>query len=68
MLLPNVSFEMNMLFHSVVIAFLLYMILHCFMNYPRPVAQKYSLVVGFLVLIYMLVFGHQLPRFGVMYY
>jgi hypothetical protein len=67
-MLPNVSFEMNMLFHSVIIAILLYLILHFFMNYPRVVAQKYSLVVGVLVLIYMLMFGHQLPRFGVMYY
>lgn len=68
MLLPNVSFEMNMLFHSIIIAFLLYLVLHFFMNYSRSVAQKYSLIVGVLVLIYMSIFGHHLPRFGVMHY
>jgi hypothetical protein len=68
MLIPNVSFEMNMIFHSIVIALLLYMILHFWMNYSRATAQKYSIAVGIVVLIYMSIFGHQLPRFGVMYY
>lgn len=68
MLLPNVSFEMNMLFHSIIIAILLYLVLHFFLHYSRPIAQKYSLIVGVLVLIYMSIFGHQLPRFGVIYY
>jgi hypothetical protein len=67
-MIPGLSFELNMLIHSIVIAFLLYLILHFWMNYSRVVAQKYSIIVGIIVLIYMLVFGHQLPRFGVTYY
>ncbi len=67
-MIPGLSFELNMLLHSIIIAFLLYLILHFWMNYSKVVAQKYSIVVGFVVLIYMLIFGHQFPRFGVMYY
>ena len=67
-MIPGLSFELNMILHSIVITFLLYLILHFWMNYSRVVAQKYSIVVGIAVLIYMLIFGHQLPRFGVMYY
>ncbi len=52
-----------MLFHSIIIAFLLYLILHFWLNYSKAVAQK-----GIIVLIYMSIFGHQLPRFGVNYY
>lgn len=68
MIIPGLSFEMNMLFHSIIIAFLFYLILHFWMNYSKTVAQKYSIVIGVVVLIYMSIFGHQLPRFGVMYY
>ena len=66
--IPGLSFELNMLFHSIVIAFLLYLILHFWMNYSRSFAQKYSIIVGIFVLIYMSIFGHNLPRFGVNYY
>jgi hypothetical protein len=67
-MIPNLSFEMNMLLHSIIIAFLLYLILHFWMNYSKAIAQKYSIVFGIAVMIYMSIFGHQLPRFGVTYY
>lgn len=67
-MIPNLSFEMNMLLHSIIIALLLYLILHFWLNYSKPIAQKYSIGVGVIVLIYMSIFGHHLPRFGVINY
>lgn len=68
MIIPGLSFELNMLLHSIIIAFLFYLLFHFWMNYSKAIAQKYSIGVGVVVLIYMSIFGHQLPRFGVMYY
>jgi hypothetical protein len=64
----GLSFQLNMLFHSIIIAFLLYLILHFWMNYSKYVAQKYSIWFGVIVLIYMSIFGHKFPRLGVNYY
>lgn len=53
---------LTMLLHSAVISVLLY-VLMVFVLKQRPVvAENRSLLIGALILIYMIVFGHGLPN------
>ena len=51
-----------MLLHSVIIGVLLYLVMIYFLNQPQVVAENRSVLIGAVVLIYMVVFGHGLPN------
>ena len=50
-----------MLFHSVVIGVILYCIMIYVLNQESKVAEDRSILIGAVVLIYMILFGHGLP-------
>ncbi len=51
-----------MLFHSVIIAIVLYVCMVYLGNFRPRVAENKSILISAIVLIYMLLFGHNLPR------
>lgn len=51
----------TMLFHSVVIGVILYVIMTCFLQQESKVAEDRSILIAAVVLIYMILFGHGLP-------
>jgi hypothetical protein len=51
-----------MLLHSVIIALILYVIMLFVLKQPARMAENRSLVLGAVVLIYMILFGHGLPK------
>jgi hypothetical protein len=50
-----------MLFHAVVITLVLYLLMIT-IGQSSDMAQDRALVIGAVILIYMLMFGHQLPH------
>jgi len=52
---------LNMLMHSAVIGFLLYLIMVFGLKQQAMVAENRSILLGACVLIYMILFGHGLP-------
>jgi TRAP-type C4-dicarboxylate transport system permease small subunit len=50
-----------MLIHSIIIALLLYVIMIYGLNQRPIVAENRSILLGAVILIYMIVFGHGLP-------
>ncbi len=50
-----------MLLHSVVIGIVLYLIMFYVLGQKQEVAENRSILLGALVLIYMILFGHGLP-------
>jgi hypothetical protein len=50
-----------MLLHSILIGLLLYVIMIFLMKQPARIAEDRSVLLGALVLIYMVLFGHGLP-------
>ncbi len=50
-----------MLLHSVIIGIVLYLLMVYVLGQKQAVAENRSIVLGALVLIYMVVFGHGLP-------
>jgi len=50
-----------MIIHAVLIALVLYVIMLYLLKQPAIKAQNRSVLIGALVLVYMLVFGHGLP-------
>ena len=50
-----------MLFHSAVIGVILYFIMIYVLNQESKVAEDRSILIGAVVLIYMILFGHGLP-------
>ena len=50
-----------MVVHSVLIAALLYVFMRFVLQQRQPVAENRSILVGALLLIYMILFGHGLP-------
>jgi hypothetical protein len=50
-----------MLLHSILIGLLLYVIMVFLMKQPARIAEDRSVLLGALVLIYMVLFGHGLP-------
>jgi len=51
-----------MLLHSVIIGLILYLIMLFGLKQPPAVAENRSLLAAALILIYMLLFGHGLPK------
>ena len=51
-----------MLLHSLLIGVLLYIIMVFLMKQPARIAEDRSILLGALVLIYMVLFGHGLPK------
>jgi len=52
----------TMLIHSAIITAILYVIMKFILKQPEMISQNRSLLIGSLVLIYMILFGHGLPR------
>jgi uncharacterized membrane protein len=51
-----------MLLHAVIIGFILYLIMVFGLKQSQSVAENRSLLAAAIVLIYMLLFGHGLPK------
>ena len=51
----------TMLIHSAIITTILYVIMKFLLKQPEIISQNRSLLIGSLVLIYMILFGHGLP-------
>lgn len=53
---------LTMLFHSIIIAIILYVIMKFILRQNNEKAIDRSVLIGAIVLIYMILFGHGLPR------
>lgn len=51
-----------MFVHALIITIILYIIMKYIFKQSNPVAQDRSILIGAIVLIYMLLFGHGLPN------
>ena len=51
-----------MLLHSLVIGVLLYLFMIFILGQKQVVAENRSILIGALVLVYMILFGHGLPN------
>tara|TARA_Y100000389_G_C17400050_1_gene484805 strand:- start:133 stop:324 length:192 start_codon:yes stop_codon:yes gene_type:complete len=51
-----------MLLHSVIIGVLLYLVMIYLLKQSQVIAENRSVLIGAVVLIYMVVFGHGLPN------
>lgn len=51
-----------MILHSAVIGFILYLVMVFLLGQKSVVAENRSIVIAAIVLIYMIVFGHGLPK------
>ena len=51
-----------MLIHSVIIGLILYLIMLFGLKQPAEVAETRSLLIAAVALIYMILFGHGLPK------
>jgi hypothetical protein len=52
---------LTMLFHSIMIGFILYILMKYLLGQNQIVAENRSILISALVLIYMIMFGHGLP-------
>ena len=52
---------LNMLLHSVIIGMILYLFMIFGLKQPQVIAENRSIIIGACVLIYMILFGHDLP-------
>ena len=52
----------TMLFHSIVIGIVLYVVMVFIFGQRQIVAENRSIVISAFALIYMIMFGHGLPR------
>jgi len=52
---------LTMLLHSVIIGIILYVFMVYVLKQKQVVAENRSIVLGAVVLIYMVVFGHAMP-------
>jgi hypothetical protein len=52
---------LTMLFHSVIIGFVLYFVMVFALGQQNQVAENRSILIASCVLIYMILFGHGLP-------
>jgi len=50
-----------MLFHALVIALVLYLVMVFLLKQKCAVAENRSILIGAVVVIYMILFGHGLP-------
>jgi hypothetical protein len=51
----------TMLFHSIIIGFLLYIFMIYILGQNQIVAENRSILISAFILIYMILFGHGLP-------
>jgi NADH:ubiquinone oxidoreductase subunit 6 (subunit J) len=51
-----------MVFHSAVIALILFFIMFMLLKQPRQIAEDRSVLIGAIALVYMVLFGHGLPN------
>ena len=51
-----------MMLHSVIIGVLLYLVMIYLLKQSQVIAENRSVLIGAVVLIYMVVFGHGLPN------
>jgi hypothetical protein len=51
----------TMLFHSIIIGFILYIFMIYLLGQQQSVAENRSILISAFVLIYMIMFGHGLP-------
>jgi hypothetical protein len=51
----------TMLLHSIIIGILLYIFMIFILGQQQVVAENRSILFGSLILIYMIIFGHNLP-------
>lgn len=49
------------LFHAVIIAFILYVLMRFLLKQSQSMAMNRSILVGAVALVYMILFGHGLP-------
>lgn len=54
-----------MLLHAVIIGLILYLIMLFGLKQTQSVAENRSILMGAIVLIYMILFGHGLPKMSV---
>jgi len=52
-----------MLLHSAIISAVVYVVMVYAVGKSKVVSESQSLLIGAIVLIYMLMFGHALPKF-----
>jgi hypothetical protein len=52
----------TMFIHSLIITVILYIIMKFILKQSDMVAQDRSILIGALILVYMILFGHGLPR------
>ncbi len=52
-----------MALHSLLIGVIVYLFLHFALNYSSENAEHVSVFVAAICLVYMLLFGHALPKF-----
>ena len=50
-----------MFIHSAIISIVIYVIMKFLLKQPEIVSQNRSVLIGALILIYMILFGHGLP-------
>jgi hypothetical protein len=50
-----------MVIHSAIISVIIYVIMKFLLKQPEIVSQNRSVLIGALILIYMVLFGHNLP-------
>lgn len=53
---------LTMLLHSVIIGLVLYILMFYVLGQRQVVAENRTLVLSAMILIYMIVFGHGLPK------
>ena len=52
-----------MVLHSVLIGFILYLGMIFLLKQPKAIAENRSILISAIVLIYMILFGHGLPKY-----
>lgn len=53
---------LNMLLHSLIISVILYLLMVYVLGQKPLVAENRSILIGAFLLVYMILFGHGLPR------
>jgi hypothetical protein len=52
-----------MVVHSVILGILLYLFMFFILKHPAKIAEDRSILIAAIALIYMMFFGHGLPKF-----
>jgi len=51
-----------MVMHSVIIGIVLYLLMFYVLKQPQSVAENRSILIAAVILIYMILFGHGMPK------